>query len=192
MIKIGITGGIGSGKSVVSSLLIMDGIPAYRADDESKLLADTSPVIRKKLVALIDGSIYLNDKLDRQRLAALIFNDETVLKKVNSIIHPEVKDDFQRWVTNQTSNCCAIESAILFESNFEKEVDAVLMVYAPVELRLKRVLLRDNVSEKEVLKRMSNQMPDDIKREKADYVIVNDDIHPVIPQVERFCSLVVL
>ena len=188
-IKIGITGGIGSGKSVISNLLTMEGIPVYKADDESKRLTDTSPVIRKKLIALIDDSIFTHNKLDRQRLATLIFNDEALLKKVNGIIHPEVREDFRQWVARQASTpsmCCALESAILFESNFEKEVDVILMVFAPVELRLKRVRLRDGISEAEILKRMSNQMPDDLKREKADYVIINDDIQPVIPQVEHF------
>ena len=191
MIKIGITGGIGSGKSVVSDLLELEGIPIYRADDESKRLTDTSPVVRNKLIALIDDRIYINDTLDRQRLAGLIFDDEGLLKKVNDIIHPVVLHDFQQWVTKQTSNFCALESAILFESNFEKEVDTILMVYASVELRLKRVRLRDGVSEAEVLKRMNNQLPNELKRERADFVIINDEIRPIIPQVERFCSFVV-
>jgi len=186
MIKIGITGGIGSGKSIVSTLLALDGIPVYRADDESKRLTDTSPVIRKKLKSLIDDSIFIADKLDRQRLASLIFNDATLLKKVNSIIHPAVKQDFQQWVANQAANYCVIESAILFESNFEKEVDVILMVFAPVELRLKRILLRDGAPKAEILKRMNSQLPDEIKREKANFVIINDDIHPIIPQVEQF------
>ena len=98
MIKIGITGGIGSGKSVVSTLLAQEGIPVYKADDESKRLTDTSPVIHHALKALIDDSIFINDKLDRQRLADLIFNDEHLLKKVNEIIHPIVKQDFIKWV----------------------------------------------------------------------------------------------
>ena len=186
MKKIGITGGIGSGKSVVSNLFTLEGIPVYRADDESKRLTDTSLVIREKLTALIDDSIYSNDKLDRQRLATLIFDDEALLKKVNGIIHPEVKRDFRQWVEKQVSDCCALESAILFESNFEQEVDAILLVCAPVELRLKRVQLRDGVSEAEVLKRMNRQLPDEIKRQKADFVIINDDLQPLIPQVELF------
>jgi len=197
MIKIGITGGIGSGKSVVSTLFELEGIPVYRADDESKRLTDSSPVIRKKLTKLIDDSIFIGDKLDRKRLAALIFNDEVLLKKVNGIIHPEVRDDFRLWVEKQTSNFirspdtvakqnCALESAILFESNFEQEVDVILMVYAPIELRLKRVRLRDGTSEAEIMKRLNNQLPDDLKREKADFVIINDDIQPIIPQIEQF------
>ena len=189
MIKIGITGGIGSGKSVVSSLLELEGIPVYLADDAGKRLADTSPVIRKKLLALTDDAIYLNDKLDRQRLASLIFSDESLLKKVNEIIHPVVGNDFEEWITKQTAKHCALESAILYESQFDKEVDFVLMVYAPVELRLTRAMLRDGVSEAEILKRMNRQMPDDLKRKQADYVIINDGIQPVIPQIEEFVKI---
>ena len=186
MIKIGITGGIGSGKSVVSSVLAMEDIPVYKADDESKRLTDTSPVIREKLKTLIDESIYSNNKLDRQRLASLIFNDEVLLQKVNDVIHPEVKNDFKRWAVKQTAKYCALESAILIESRFEKEVDVVLMVCAPVELRLSRIRLRDGLTEMDILKRMSHQLPDDVKRKQADYVIINDDVQPVIPQIEHF------
>ena len=186
MIRIGITGGIGSGKSVVSNLLSMENIPVYRADDESKRLTDTSPVIRKKLTTLLDDTIFIDGKLDRQGLASLIFSNEALLKKVNGIIHPEVRDDFRLWAAKQHANYCALESAILFESKFEKEVDVVLVVYAPVELRLKRIMLRDGTSEANILKRMRCQLSDDFKREKAEFVIINDDIQPVIPQVERF------
>ena len=186
MIKIGITGGIGSGKTVLSSLLALEGIPVYCADDESKRLTDTSPIIREQLKALIDNTLYVNDKLDRRRLASLIFEDETLLKKVNSIIHPVVGKDFRAWVAQQTSNRCALESAILFESGFDKEVDVVLMVYAPVELRLTRAMMRDHVQEAEIINRMNRQSPDDLKRKKADFVIINDGVQPLIPQVEQF------
>ena len=189
MIKIGITGGIGSGKSVVSSWLAQEGIPPYLADDESKHLTNTSPVIREKLKTLIDDDIYANDKLDHQRLAALIFNDETLLKKVNKIIHPIVRKDFMDWVAKRTSEYCALESAILYESNFDKDVDVVLMVYAPVELRLTRAMLRDGVPEAEILKRKNRQMPDSLKRKKADYVIFNDGQQPLIPQIDEFIEI---
>jgi len=189
MIKIGITGGIGSGKSVVSSLLEMEAIPVYKADDESKRLVDTSRYIRKRIKALIDDSIYINDKLDRSRLASLIFSDEALLNKVNEIIHPVVKKDFEAWTSKQVSTCCGLESAILFESGFEKEVDVIVMVFAPVDLRITRVMLRDGLPEVEVIKRMNRQMPDEIKRQKADYVIINDDKHLLIPQIETFVEL---
>lgn len=189
MIKIGITGGIGSGKSVVSSLFRMNKIPVYTADVESKRLSDTSPVIRKKLISLFGDTIYVNDLLDRKRLASFIFSNEHVLKKVNEIIHPVVKKDFQAWVKQQKGNICAIESAILFESGFEKTVDVVLLVYAPVELRLTRAMERDGATEADIMKRMNRQMPEELKRKQADYIIVNDDVQALIPQVDRFLKL---
>ena len=189
MIKIGITGGIGSGKSVVSALLAMEGIPVYAADEESKRLTDASPHIREKLKALIDDAIYIDEKLDRQRFASLIFIDEELLKQVNAIIHPVVKADFMAWIAKQDTGYCALESAILYESQFDKEVDVTLMVYAPVELRLTRAMIRDGVSETAILRRMNRQMPDDLKREQADFVIVNDGVQPLIPQVEQFVKL---
>ncbi|MDR2914731.1 MAG: dephospho-CoA kinase [Tannerella sp.] len=189
MIKIGITGGIGSGKSVVSSLFTLAGIPVYVADDESKRLTDTSPVIRKKLKELFGDDIYVKDKLDRKRLASLIFSDEVLLKKVNGIIHPVVRKDFKEWAVKQTSKRCAMESAILYESGLDKDMDVVLMVYAPVELRLTRAMLRDGVSEADIMKRMNRQMPDELKRKQADFVIINNDVQPLIPQVDRFIKL---
>ena len=189
MIKIGITGGIGSGKSVVSSLLRMNKIPVYVADTESKRLSDTSPVIRKKLVDLFGNDIYVNDMLDRKRLASFVFSNEHVLKKVNEIIHPVVKKDFQTWEKQQKGTMCAIESAILFESGFDKTVDMVLLVYAPVELRLTRAMVRDGATEADIMKRMNRQIPEELKRKKADYVIVNDDVQALIPQLDRFLKL---
>ena len=131
MIKIGITGGIGSGKSVVASLLALSGVPVYIADEESKWLTNNSPVIREKLTALFGPEIYTNEGLNKKLLASHIFNNPKQLQQVNQIIHPEVNRHFSAWVERQTSPLCAIESAILFESGFYKVVDISLMVYAP-------------------------------------------------------------
>ena len=120
MIKIGITGGIGSGKSVVASLLALSGVPVYIADEESKWLTNNSPVIREKLTALFDPEIYTNEGLNKKLLASHIFNNPEQLQQVNQIIHPEVNRHFSAWVERQTSPLCAIESAILFESGFLK------------------------------------------------------------------------
>ena len=189
MIKIGITGGIGSGKSIVSSLFNVTNIPVYVADDKSKLLTNNSADIRKKLKSLFGEDIYMNDSLDGKRLASLIFTNEELLKKVNSILHPVVKKDFQHWVSKQISKYCALESAILFESGFDRDVDFILMVYAPVSLRLTRTMLRDGVTEADVMKRMNRQMPDELKRKQADFVIVNDGVQPLIPQFDQFIKL---
>jgi dephospho-CoA kinase len=186
MIKIGITGGIGSGKSVVSSLLAMDGIPVYEADAESKRLADTSPLIRKKLIAMYGDEIYANDRLDRQRLASHIFSGEEALTAVNRIIHPVVNRDFRAWTRRQEGRACAVESAILLESGFDRMVDIILLVYAPVELRLTRAMKRDGATEAGIMKRMNRQMPDELKRKQADFIIINDDSQALIPQIDRF------
>lgn len=143
MIKIGITGGIGSGKSVVAALLELSGIPVYIADTESKLLTATSPVIREKLVALFGEELYTADGLDKKRLASHIFGNPERLGQVNAIIHPEVNRHFLAWAERQNAPVCAIESAILFESGFNRVVDTTLMVYAPMEIRIRRALERD-------------------------------------------------
>ena len=189
MNKIGITGGIGSGKSVVSDLIVMAGIPVYAADDESKRLINTSSDIRQKLTNLIDEALYVDGKLDRRRLASIIFNDEAMLKQVNGIVHPAVMLDFKTWAEKQATGYCAIETAILYESGFDREMDVVVMVYAPIELRLTRAMQRDGASEAEVLRRMNRQLPDELIKEKADVVIINDDIQPLIPQIEHFVQM---
>lgn len=188
MIKIGITGGIGSGKSVVATLLALSGVPVYIADEESKRLTATSPVIRRKLTALLGEAIYTPDGLDKRRLAACIFRDPDCLQQVNAIIHPEVNRHFQAWTAGLHSPYCAIESAILFESGFDRIVDVRLMVYAPLEMRIRRALTRDRVSRGEVLRRIGNQMSDEIKKERCEYVIYNDDIQALIPQVGTFLA----
>lgn len=189
MIKIGITGGIGSGKSIVASLLNLHGIPVYLADTESKILTATSPVIREKLIALLGKELYTEEGLlNKKLLASYIFSNPEYLKEVNAIIHPEVKRHFTEWTERQLSEFCAIESAILFESGFNQTVDKSLMVYAPLELRIGRAMQRDNVSREEIINRINNQLPDETKKEWSDYVIHNDDIQALLPQVGRFLA----
>jgi dephospho-CoA kinase len=164
MFKIGLTGGIGSGKSVVASLLEVRGVPVFIADEESKRLTDTSPVIREKLTALLGKDIYSGGKLDRQRLASLIFNNPQCLKRVNAVIHPEVNRRFLQWAAKQTTLLCAIETAILFESGFHRAVNFSIMVYAPQELRIARAVARGGTTREDVMRRISNQMPDEEKK----------------------------
>ncbi|GHT43783.1 dephospho-CoA kinase [Bacteroidia bacterium] len=182
MPKIGITGGIGSGKSVVSSLLHVMGVPVYIADDESKRLANTSPVIRAKLVNLLGENIYSGGSLNKQLLASLIFNNRELLQQVNSIIHPEVNKHFLQWASNGPS-LCAIETAILFESGFDRAVDVSILVYAPLELRLRHVMSRDGSDRESIISRINNQMPDDEKKMYAHYIIYNDGKQALIPQL---------
>ena len=186
MKKIGITGGIGSGKSVVAELLKLHGIPVYIADEESKRLTSTSPVIKAKLIELLGPELYTGERLNKPRLASYIFRDERILQEVNHIIHPEVNKDFENWCIRQKTPLCAIESAILFESGFNRIVDTCLMVYAPIDIRIERALLRDKTSRDAIRQRINSQMPDEAKREKADFTILNDGKQALIPQVEKF------
>lgn len=187
MIKIGITGGIGSGKSVVATLLRLYGIPVYIADEESKRLTNSSPVIRRALVDLVGEAIYDADgKLDKPRLANFIFGQPEHLARVNAIIHPEVNRDFLDWSERQEKAFCAIESAILFESGFDRIVDVKLMVLAPLEIRLERAIARDHASREALERRIKSQMADEEKASRSDYVIHNDDRKALIPQVENF------
>lgn len=187
MIKIGITGGIGSGKSVVATLLRLYGIPVYIADEESKRLTNSSRVIRRALVDLVGEAVYDADgKLDKPRLANFIFGQPDHLARVNAIIHPEVNRDFLDWSERQEKAFCAIESAILFESGFDRIVDVKLMVLAPLEIRLERAIARDHASREALERRIKSQMADEEKASRSDYVIHNDDRQALIPQVENF------
>ena len=186
MKRIGITGGIGSGKSVVAQLLQTFGIPVYIADEESTRLTDSSPVIREGLSSLFGSAIYTPHGLDKKRLAAAIFGDRTRLERVNRLIHPVVQADFEAWCGRQSVPLCALESAILFESGFEHLVDVRLMVYAPLDVRLHRAAERDHAPREAILRRIQSQMPDEEKRRLSDYTILNDGRSALIPQVERF------
>lgn len=186
MIKIGITGGIGSGKSVVASLLNLHNIPVYIADMESKKLTATSEVIRTQLIALLGSEVYTPKGLNKKYLAEQIFSDPETLKRVNAIIHPEVNRHFLAWCTQQNQPVIATESAILFESGFDALVDIRLMVYAPLKIRIERAMKREHAGREEIERRINNQMDDETKKERSDYVIYNDNCQAIIPQVTKF------
>ncbi len=185
---IGVTGGIGSGKSVVSSLLEVYGVPVYCADKESKRLTLSSPVIRERLTALLGMEIYTPEGLNRSLMASLVFRDATLLQQVNAIIHPEVSRDFDAWKAHLHTPVCAMESAILFESGFDKKTDVRLMVYAPEALRVRRVMERDGISESDVRNRMNRQWSDELKKNRSDIILYNDDNTSLIAQIEGFMS----
>lgn len=176
MISIAITGGIGSGKSYVSNLLEERGIPIYNADNESKRLTVSDEEIRKGLVALVGEQVYFDDgTLNKSLLAAYLFASSEHATQVNAIIHPRVKADFRRWLEEHTDcEIVGLESAILYESGFDDIVDAVVAVYAPESLRLERAMKRDGATEAQIRARMSAQMNEEEKRNKADYVVLND------------------
>lgn len=188
MIKIGLTGGIGSGKTIVATLLNTMGIPVYIADEESKRLTESSPIIREKLITLFGPNLYTSEGLNKKLLASYIFNDADRLKQVNAIIHPEVQAHFISWTASLSTDICAIETAILFESGFDRLVDVRMMVYAPLDVRIERAVGRGNVSCDEVVRRINSQMPDEEKKALSDYIICNDGHKALIPQLEQFLS----
>lgn len=185
MIILGITGGIGSGKSTISELLLIWGIPVYNADLESKKLTNNSSVIRKELIKLYGKDIYNDDGLlNKIKLASIIFNDKKQLQKVNAIIHPEVKNNLREWILNNKENdIVAYESAIMFESGFHKLTNKILTVYTPLEIRINRIIKRDNSSREKALERIKSQMDDEERIKLSDFVIVNDDTKSLIDQV---------
>ncbi|ADV43700.1 dephospho-CoA kinase [Bacteroides helcogenes] len=183
-IRLGITGGIGSGKSLVCRLLETMGIPVYISDVETKKLMLADPFIHKELVTLLGEDVYAGGVLNKSLLASYLFSGPEHAKQVNGIIHPRVKDDFRRWVQFHASfSVVAIESAILIEAGFAGEVDVVVMVYAPEEVRIERAVRRDSSSHELIRKRIRSQMSDEEKRKQADFVIVNDGEAPLMPQV---------
>ena len=173
---VGLTGGIGSGKTTVIKMFAALGVPVYIADIEAKKLTNSSPVIREKLIKLLGNEAYQNDKLNRKFVAEKIFNDKNLLEGVNAIIHPEVGLNFEKWREQQTSDYVIKEAAILFENGSYKNCDVVILVTAPEEVRIARVMKRDGVTKSQVKERIKNQWPDSKKKELADIIIENIDL----------------
>lgn len=183
MLKVGLTGGIGSGKTTVAKIFEMLGIPVFDADSNAKQLMNTNALIKKELIAAFGKSIFNDDELNRKKLASIVFNDEQKLKLLNSIVHPETIKASEEWVKQQQSKYVIKEAALLFESGSNKELDLVIGVIAPKEIRIERVIARDSTLKKEVELRISKQNDEEITKSLCDYLIINDDEHLVIPQV---------
>ena len=186
MLKIGLTGSIGSGKTLVSKIFETLGVNIFYADNSAKVLYENNNV-RKEIVNVFGTSILTkNNKIDKKVFAEIIFNDKSALKKINSIIHPLVMDDFEKWLVNHKNEPYVLfEAAILFESDLSKNFDFVIMVSAPEKLRIERIKKRDNVDHETVIARIKNQWSDERKVRLADFVILNDETELVIPQVVR-------
>lgn len=192
MIKLGITGGIGSGKSTVATLFELHGIPVYNADKKAQKLNNTSTEIRHKLTQHFGKDLYEDNILIKKKFAEIIFNDPDKLSLANSIIHPEVLKDFNSWcLQNSHHSIVALEAAILFESKFHLYLDEVISVYAPIKLRIARVAKRDKVSEESVKNRIDNQMAEKEKIKLAQYVIVNDSESSLIEQVQNMIDEII-
>ena len=173
MYKIGVTGGIGSGKSTVCELLRDRGVAVYDSDSRAKQLMAESEALREQLIAAFGAECYNAEGLNRAFLASKVFGDEEALQQLNSIVHPAVRADFQAWAEQQQSPYVVLESAILFEAGFETEVDATLAVMAPMPMRLERTMARDGVDKESVMRRMEHQLSDDELHRRASRTIVN-------------------
>lgn len=173
MYKVGITGGIGSGKSTVCRLFEQNGIAVYDSDARAKALMAESATLREQLVAAFGAECYNDQGLNRAYLAGRVFGNEVELRRLNGIVHPAVKDDFRRWADAQRGAYVVLESAILFESGFDAEVDTTLAVMAPMEERLRRTAERDGTDMEAIKRRMEHQLSDDELHARAARTIVN-------------------
>jgi dephospho-CoA kinase len=184
MIKVGITGGIGSGKSTVCKIFKVLGIPVFEADEQARQLMNSNSVIHDQLIELFGTSVYLqNHTIDRKYLAGIVFSNPSLLAQLNGIVHPKVGEAFAVWCENQQSPYILHEAAILFESGFYKLMDKTIAVVANENERIERVMKRDGASEELVNQRMRNQWSDIERIKLADFVISNNEDELIIPQI---------
>ena len=183
MKRIGLTGNIGSGKTTLASCFEILVIAVFNADNQAKLLMNKDVNLKQSLIAEFGKELYLDNELNRKYLSKLAFNDDLVLKRLNVLVHPVVQDAFEKWSIQQSGAYVIKEAAILFESNTYQSLDAIICISCPEEIRLKRILKRDDLSEKELRQRMSHQWAEEKKISLSDYVITNDNFSLVMPQI---------
>lgn len=180
---VGLTGGIGSGKTTVAKEFMALGIPIYIADEEAKNLMRKSKIIKRKLIQLFGDKSYVNNELNKPFIADIIFNDNSYLEKMNAIIHPRVAKHFNKWVLKQKSPYVIKEVAILFENGGNKQCDYIITVIAPIDLRFRRLLKRDQTTKRKIKAIMKNQWRDEDKVKLSDYVIDNTSLEKAKNQV---------
>ncbi|MCU0456228.1 MAG: dephospho-CoA kinase [Bacteroidales bacterium] len=181
--KLGITGGIGSGKTSVCRVFSILGIPVFSADPEAQTIMNSDETVIRGINDIAGRNLYPAGRLDKMQLADLIFRDPDILKKVNMLVHPVVFDYFSRWAEQQSTPYVIMEAAILFESGASNLVDRVATVYAPVEERIARVTRRNRLTREQVLDRIRNQMDDETRISMSDYVINNSENEMIIPVI---------
>lgn len=185
MIKIGITGGIGSGKTTVCKVFELLGVPVYYSDYEARMILDTDPAVHEAVLKLFGPSVKDADgMIDRKKIAAIVFTDKEKLEQLNALVHPAVGRRFESWCAGHAGVPFILkEAAILFESGAYRQVDKVIVVSAPQELKIERIRKRDQLKTEEILKRINSQMSEEEKIKRADFVIHNDERQLLIPQV---------
>lgn len=191
MITIALTGGIGSGKSVVSKIIAALGYKVYDCDSRAKILMDCNDDIKNKISALISHDVITpENQINRPLLANIVFNNPQLLKTLNNIVHTEVINDFIKWRSSLSHNICWVETAILYESNLHQVVNYAWNIISPIDIRIKRVMQRNNMSEEDVISRINSQ-----KMTNLDLIptinIVNDDITPILPQIEAIIPTII-
>lgn len=186
---IGLTGGIGSGKTTIANHFMAAGVPVYIADDEARKIMQSAAII-EEIKKNFGSVIFENGILNRQKLAEIVFNDPDKLKLLNGIIHPAVKKHFENWISNHNQSPFIIyEAAILFESGSYKNCDKIITVTAPLETRIQRVIQRDNTTRKNVLKRINSQWDDNQRIAKSDFVVENIDPEITKAEVEKILKI---
>lgn len=188
MLRVGLTGGIGSGKSTIAGIFNVIGIPIYDADSRAKAIMNENEELKQALIQEFGTDVYTNNTLNRPYLADLVFSNPEKLKLLNHLVHPHTIADAENWMQHQHSPYAIKEAALIFESGAQSHLDIVIGVTAPQALRIKRTIHRDHTTREAVQERMSRQINDIIKMRLCDYVIINDDRTAVIPQVLRIHS----
>ena len=183
MLRIGLTGGIGSGKSIVAKIFKALNIPVYDADQAAKRLMTNDAALKEKIKTAFGEETYSGNELNRSFLAAQVFNDQAKLTLLNSLVHPATIRDAEEWMALQIAPYCIKEAALIFESGAQKKLDLVIGVKAPLALRMHRTMLRDNITATEVKSRMDKQLDEALKMQLCDYIIINDEQQLIIPQV---------
>ena len=183
MLKIGITGGIGSGKTTVAKVFEVLGISVYYADDAAKRLMNTDEELKKKIRLQFGNDTYKDGKLDRKHLAEIVFNNPEKLQLLNALVHPATLQDAEKWMLNQSAAYSLKEAALIFESGAHEHLDFVIGVTAPAPLRIQRTMQRDGITREDVIARMDKQMDETIKMKLCDFVIKNDEQEMLLPQV---------
>lgn len=183
MLRVGLTGGIGSGKSLVSRIFGSLGIPVYAADDAARRIQHSDPAVKQGIIGLFGEKAYPASGLDRAYISSIVFRDPSKLEALNAIVHPATIRDAADWLSRQTAPYAIKEAALIFESGSQRDLDLVIGVTAPPDLRISRTMERDGISEEEVRRRMDRQISDVIKMRLCDFVIHNDEKRLLIPQV---------
>jgi dephospho-CoA kinase len=183
MLKIGLTGGIGSGKSTVAKIFEVFGIPVYYADDAAKKIMNNDEELKAKITKHFGAESYINNELNRAYVSKKVFDNKENLELLNSFVHPATLHDAENWMKNQTTIYAIKEAALIFESGSEKLLDYVIGVSSPESLRIARTAKRDNISDREIKSRIENQMDEEKKMSLCNFVIINDEQQPLLPQV---------